>query len=92
MTGGAEYTDDVAVPPHCLHAALVLSKKAHARILSIDDSLSKTSPGFEGLFLSRDIPGSNKIGAAVHDEELFASEIVTCVGQVFHNLYCGNCM
>ncbi|XP_073104161.1 xanthine dehydrogenase isoform X2 [Elaeis guineensis] len=82
VTGGAEYTDDVAVPPHCLHAALVLSKKAHARILSIDDSLSKTSPGFEGLFLSRDIPGSNKIGAAVHDEELFASEIVTCVGQV----------
>ncbi|XP_038983377.1 xanthine dehydrogenase-like isoform X2 [Phoenix dactylifera] len=82
VTGGAEYTDDVAVPPHCLHAALVLSKKAHARILSIDDSLAKTSPGFEGLFLSRDIPGSNKIGAVVHDEELFASEIVTCVGQV----------
>lgn len=82
VTGGAEYTDDVAVPPHALHAALVLSKKAHARILSIDDSLAKTSPGFEGLFLSRDIPGSNNVGAVIHDEELFASEIVTCVGQV----------
>ncbi|XP_072991068.1 xanthine dehydrogenase-like [Typha latifolia] len=82
VTGGAEYTDDTPTPPHTLHAALLLSKRAHARILSIDDSFAKSSPGFVGLFLSRDIPGSNKIGTIVHDEELFASEIVTCVGQV----------
>lgn len=82
MTGEVEYADDVPLPPNALHAALVLSKKPHARILSIDDSQAKTSPGFAGLFLGRDVPGSNKIGAVIHDEEVFASELVTCVGQV----------
>ncbi|KAH7665527.1 xanthine dehydrogenase/oxidase protein [Dioscorea alata] len=82
VTGEVEYADDVPLPPNALHAALVLSKKPHARILSIDDSQAKTSPGFAGLFLCRDVPGSNKIGAVIHDEEVFASELVTCVGQV----------
>ncbi|ONK76222.1 uncharacterized protein A4U43_C03F25280 [Asparagus officinalis] len=82
VTGKAEYTDDVLAPSNTLHAALVLSTKAHARILSIDDTLAKSTPGFVGLFLSRDIPGTNKIGAIIYDEEVFASEFVTCVGQV----------
>lgn len=82
VTGRAEYTDDAPAPPNTLHAALVLSKKAHARILSIDDTLAKSSPGFAGLFFSRDVPGSNNIGVIIHDEEVFASEVVTCVGQV----------
>ncbi|XP_022753579.1 xanthine dehydrogenase 1-like isoform X2 [Durio zibethinus] len=82
VTGEAEYTDDTAMPPNGLHAALVLSKKPHARILSIDDSGAKSSPGFAGSFFAKDVPGSNKIGPVVLDEELFASEFVTCVGQV----------
>ncbi|XVE78883.1 hypothetical protein DITRI_Ditri14bG0013900 [Diplodiscus trichospermus] len=82
VTGEAEYTDDTPMPPNGLHAALVLSKKPHARILSVDDSGAKSSPGFAGIFFAKDVPGSNKIGAAVMDEELFASELVTCVGQV----------
>ncbi|KAK3150156.1 hypothetical protein QOZ80_3AG0229370 [Eleusine coracana subsp. coracana] len=82
VTGEAEYTDDAPIPPNTLHAALVLSKKAHARILSIDDSLAKTSPGFAGLFLSKDVPGANHIGPIIHDEEIFASDVVTCVGQI----------
>ncbi|KAG2539901.1 hypothetical protein PVAP13_9NG506500 [Panicum virgatum] len=81
VTGEAEYTDDTPTPPNTLHAALVLSKKAHARILSIDDSIAKSSPGFVGLFLSKDIPGTNHTGPIIHDEEVFASEVVTCVGQ-----------
>ncbi|CAL4940191.1 unnamed protein product [Urochloa decumbens] len=82
VTGEAEYTDDTPTPPNNLHAALVLSKKAHARILSIDDSIAKSSPGFVGLFLSKDIPGTNHTGPIIHDEEVFASEVVTCVGQI----------
>ncbi|CAN6312206.1 unnamed protein product [Urochloa humidicola] len=82
VTGEAEYTDDTPTPPNTLHAALVLSKKAHARILSIDDSIAKSSPGFVGLFLSKDIPGTNHTGPIVHDEEVFASDVVTCVGQI----------
>uniref|UniRef100_A0A1D1XDN3 xanthine dehydrogenase n=1 Tax=Anthurium amnicola TaxID=1678845 RepID=A0A1D1XDN3_9ARAE len=82
VSGEAEYVDDMPTPLNTLHAALVLSTKPHARILSVDDSSAKCSPGFVGLFLYRDVPGSNRIGPVVRDEELFASEIVTCVGQV----------
>ncbi|KAE9585980.1 putative xanthine dehydrogenase [Lupinus albus] len=82
VTGEAEYADDTQLPPNGLHAALVLSKKPHARILSIDDSGAKSSPGFAGLFLAKDVPCDNKIGAIVADEELYATEYITCVGQV----------
>lgn len=82
MTGAAEYTDDTPTPPNTLHAALLLSKRPHARIVAIDDSAAKSSPGFAGLFLASDVPASNAIGPIVHDEELFASKLVTCVGQV----------
>lgn len=82
MTGEAEYTDDVPVPPNTLHAALVLSTKPHARILSIDTSKAEEYPGFEGFFGAKDVPGGNDVGAVVPDEELFATEFVTCVGQV----------
>ena len=82
VTGEAEYTDDTPMPPGGLHAALILSRKPHARILSIDDSGAKSSPGFAGIFFAKDVPGGNMIGATISDEELFATEFVTCVGQV----------
>lgn len=82
VTGEAEYTDDIPMPPNGLHAALVLSGKPHARILSIDESGAMSSPGFAGIFFHKDVPGDNTIGPVVHDEELFASEFVTSVGQV----------
>ncbi|CAL4993427.1 unnamed protein product [Urochloa decumbens] len=87
VTGEAEYTDDTPTPPNTLHAALVLSKKAHARILSIDDSLAKSSPGFAGLFLSKDVPGDNHIQPMIHNEDCFASDVVTCVGQLVQACY-----
>ena len=82
VTGEAEYVDDIAMPPHGLHAGLVLSTKPHARIISIDTSEAEMQAGFEGFFSAKDIPGSNDIGAIIHDEEVFATETVTCVGQV----------
>lgn len=82
VTGEAEYADDVPMPPNGLHAALILSKKPHARILAIDDSLAKSSPGFAGIFFAKHVPGNIMVGPVIADEELFASEVVTCVGQV----------
>lgn len=74
------------MPPNSLHAALILSKKPHARVLSVDDSAAKSSPGFSGIFLASDVPGNNTVGPIITDEELFASEVVTCVGQVILQL------
>ncbi|KAH7837697.1 hypothetical protein Vadar_016853 [Vaccinium darrowii] len=82
VTGEADYTDDTPMPPDCLHAALILSRKPHARILSIDDSGAKCSPGFAGIFFAKDVPGDKMIGPVISDEELFATEFVTCVGHV----------
>lgn len=82
VTGEAEYTDDSPMPPNGLHAALVLSRKPHARLLSIDDSGAKSSPGFAGFFVANDVPGDNMCGPVIADEEVFASEFITCVGQV----------
>lgn len=70
------------MPPNCLHAALVLSTKPHARILSINDSAARHSPGVAGIFFAKDVPGDNSTGPVVADEELFATKFVTCVGQV----------
>lgn len=82
VTGEAEYADDIPMASNGLHAALVLSKKPHARIRSLDDSAAKAVPGFQGFFTAKDVPGGNDIGPTINDEELFASELVTCVGQV----------
>lgn len=65
-----------------LHGGLVLSAKAHAKLVSVDASEALTMPGVVGFFAAKDVPGSNEIGAAAHDEEVFATEKVTCVGQV----------
>lgn len=76
------------MPPNGLHAALILSKKPHARILAIDDIAAKSSPGFAGIFFAKHVPAINKIGPVVADEELFALEVVTCVGQVNFLSFC----
>ena len=80
VTGEAEYCDDVAKPAGCLHAALVTSTHAHAKLLSVDASAALAMPGVVGYYGAADVPGDNHTGPVVHDEEVFASETVTCVG------------
>lgn len=38
VSGEAQYTDDVALPPNTLHAAFVTSTKPHAKLLGVDAS------------------------------------------------------
>lgn len=37
--------------------------------------------GVAGYFGAVDVPGDNRVGAVVHDEDLFADSVVTAVGQ-----------
>jgi xanthine dehydrogenase molybdopterin-binding subunit B len=45
VSGEAQYTDDVALPPNALHAAFVTSSKPHAKLLGVDASAALAMPG-----------------------------------------------
>ncbi|KAI8867184.1 xanthine dehydrogenase, partial [Ramicandelaber brevisporus] len=82
VTGEAVYTDDIPRFPNELYAGLVLSSKAHAKILSIDASAALAVPGVAGFFSHKDdVPGDNKWGI-FHDEELYAKDEVITTGQL----------
>jgi xanthine dehydrogenase/oxidase len=57
-----------------------LSEEAHAKIVSVDTSKALTHEGVVAYFSAKDFPGVNDCGPVFHDEELFASETVICVG------------
>jgi carbon-monoxide dehydrogenase large subunit len=54
ITGGATYTDDMTLPG-MLHAAIVRSPEAHARIVSIDTTAAREQPGVHGVFTGDDL-------------------------------------
>ena len=54
LTGEARYVADLQVPG-ALHAALVRSTVAHARIASIDTSAARTMPGVVTVFTGADL-------------------------------------
>eukprot|EP00878_Enallax_costatus_P021296 GHUV01022542.1.p1 GENE.GHUV01022542.1~~GHUV01022542.1.p1 ORF type:complete len:619 (+),score=146.78 GHUV01022542.1:134-1858(+) len=82
VSGQAQYTDDLPLPPTALHAAFVTSTRPHAKLLSVDPSAALAMPGVAGYYSANDVPGDNHIGPIMHDEEVFATTEVTCVGQV----------
>lgn len=82
VSGEAQYTDDIKLSSDALSAALVTSSRPHARLLSVDATAALKVAGVVGYYSWKDVPGDNHIGPVVADEEVFASEIVTCVGQV----------
>lgn len=54
LTGKATFIDDVKLP-HMLHAAILRSPQAHARITSLDTSAALAMPGVVAVFTFEDI-------------------------------------
>ncbi|MCI0781382.1 MAG: xanthine dehydrogenase family protein molybdopterin-binding subunit, partial [Chloroflexi bacterium] len=54
LTGKATFVDDVELP-HMLHAAVLRSSHAHARILGIDTAAALEIPGVVAVFTFQDI-------------------------------------
>ena len=81
VSGGARYTDDIPVPDGTLHAAIGYSARAHARIQRLDLSRVEAVPGVVAILSAADIPGDNNHGPVVHDDPIFAAELVEYVGQ-----------
>src|SRR5206468_11704205 len=65
ITGRGEFVDDLRILG-CLHAAMVRSPHAHARIRSIDVSAARRAPGVVGIFTAADL------GAAAEPIPIYA--------------------
>ncbi len=90
ITGTATYTDDIVLPG-MVHAAILRSPHAHARITRIDTTRARTAPGVLGVYTAADTDGA--LGAMpcawlVPNSDLkvapyvpLASEVVRYVGE-----------
>jgi xanthine dehydrogenase/oxidase len=86
VCGDAQYTGDIPLPMNAAYAALVLSTRAHAKIVKVDISEAEKCEGFIRYFDYKNIKGNNKIGPVIKDEELFAENEVKFFGAV--SLFC----
>ncbi len=80
VTGAAIYLDDMAETAGALHAALVKSPHAKARIRGFDASAALALPGVVAFVTAADIPGQNEVGPIFHGEPALAEEIADYVG------------
>ena len=81
VSGRAAYTDDLPEPRDLLHVAVGMSSKAHARLRSIDLSDVLAAEGVVDVCLAEHIPGDNNCGPIVHDEKIYATDMVEYAGQ-----------
>ena len=81
VAGSAIYIDDLPEPPGLLHVHLGMSARAHARIVKLDLSAVRASPGVVLVLSAEDIPGENDVSPVIHDDKLFADGEVLYVGQ-----------
>ena len=82
-TGEAQYTDDIPVQKNELYGVLVLSTKAHAKIVSVDSTPALDLPGVVEYVDHHDLPNekANWWGAPCCDEVFFAVDEVFTAGQ-----------
>jgi len=88
LTGASRFLDDIRLPG-MVHAAIVRSPHAHARILRLEPGAARAMPGVVAVLTPRDLPSPMPripappmfpgIAAATHP--LLADEIVRYVGQ-----------
>ena len=80
VTGRAKYADDLSIPG-MLHAAILQSPLAHAKILHIDTSRAEKLPGVKGVVTAKEAgPVRYGVSPARYDETLFALDKVRYVG------------
>lgn len=84
VTGEAIYVDDMPSIGNEAFAGLVLSSRAHAKILSVDPSAALDMDGVYSFVDHRDLPNerANYWGTAAIDEVFFAVDEVISHGQI----------
>jgi xanthine dehydrogenase large subunit len=80
VSGAAVYTDDIAAPAGCLHAYVLQSPHAHAKILRIDTSACYIA-GVHAVMTAKDVPGVNDVAPVFTGDPVFAEDEVLYAGQ-----------
>lgn len=81
VSGRAQYIADLS-RPGMLHAAIVQSPHAHARIRGYDLSAALALPGVHGIVTGDDLDAAHRMGAFIKDEPAFAKDKVRYVGEI----------
>lgn len=90
-TGEAVYCDDMPKLDDELYLALVLSTRAHAKLISIDATEALQQPGVHAFFSAKDLTThQNQVGPVFHDEEVFISDMTTSHGQAIGAIVADN--
>lgn len=78
-TGRAVYTDDIQLPG-MLHAKILRSPHAHARIVAIDTSAAEAMPGVKAVVLGHEMPKRYGIIPWTQDEQALAVDKARFIG------------
>ncbi|MEO7940751.1 MAG: xanthine dehydrogenase family protein molybdopterin-binding subunit, partial [Burkholderiaceae bacterium] len=83
VTGRAQYTTDIVLPG-MLHAKVLRSARAHARIVSIDVDAARQAPGVHRVVTGADIPQHVMpfYGYFIKDQPIVALDKVRYVGDI----------
>jgi len=81
VTGRARYVTDLAMPG-MLHAALLRSPHAHARIASVEVAAARTAPGVHAVLTAADLDWCDPYyGPAFRDRPMLAIDVVRYEGE-----------
>ncbi|KAH7060693.1 Molybdopterin-binding domain of aldehyde dehydrogenase-domain-containing protein [Macrophomina phaseolina] len=87
-TGEAQYVDDIERQDRELFGALVMSSKAHAKLVEVDWTAALSMPGVVGYIDKDSIPKEANIwGSVKKDETFFADGVVLSHGHTIGMVY-----
>ena len=78
VTGAARYTTDLLLPG-MLHAAILTSPHASARIVRIDTELARAAPGVRAVLTGADL--DVRLGLYLRDKRILARDVVRYQGE-----------
>ena len=80
VRGESQYVDDVPAPSGMLHAAVFGAPKAHGVISRLATGAARTAPGVVAVLTAADIPGVNRFGPIIEDEQLLVEREACFIG------------
>eukprot|EP00743_Colponemidia_sp_Colp-15_P003976 GILK01004288.1.p1 GENE.GILK01004288.1~~GILK01004288.1.p1 ORF type:complete len:1351 (-),score=243.88 GILK01004288.1:135-4187(-) len=80
--GEIQYTTDIPNANNTLFGSYVLSTIISGTVDAVDPSEALQIPGVVDYICASDVPAANDVGMFPEDEELFATKVIGCKGQI----------